>query len=65
MEEEPFRGAFPVFVGDDLTMSTLCRRELTRRHSIKVGPGRTPRGGASRCAIGARLVEQAKKETIR
>jgi len=42
MQEEPFRGRTPVFVGDDITdeygFATVNR---LRGHSVKVGPGRT------------------------
>jgi trehalose 6-phosphate phosphatase len=42
MQEEPFRGRTPVFVGDDITdeygFATVNR---LRGHSLKVGPGRT------------------------
>ena len=42
MQEEPFRGRTPVFVGDDSTdeygFATVNR---LHGHSVKVGPGRT------------------------
>src|SRR5207244_13246052 len=42
MQEDPFRGRIPVFVGDDSTdeygFATVNR---LRGHSVKVGPGRT------------------------
>lgn len=42
MQEEPFRGRIPVFVGDDITdeygFATVNRLQ---GHSVKVGPGRT------------------------
>ena len=42
MQEEPFRGRTPVFVGDDITdeygFATVNR---LHGHSVKVGPGRT------------------------
>src|SRR5256884_6403606 len=42
MQEDPFRGRTPVFVGDDITdeygFPTVNRRH---GHSVKVGPGRT------------------------
>src|SRR3989454_11596751 len=42
MQEEPFRGRTPVFIGDDTTdeygFATVNR---LHGHSVKVGPGRT------------------------
>jgi trehalose 6-phosphate phosphatase len=42
MEEAPFRGRTPVFVGDDITDEYgFATVNGLRGHSIKVGPGRT------------------------
>src|SRR2546430_17239074 len=61
MQEDPFRGRTPVFVGDDITdeygFATVNR---LHGHSVKVGPGRTVahwrrRGVGAGCAwVGAR-----------
>src|SRR2546429_4190366 len=49
MQEEPFRGRTPVFVGDDSTDEhAFVTLNGLRGHSVKVGPGRTAARGRLR-----------------
>ena len=64
MQEEPFRGRTPVFVGDDSTDEhAFVTVNGLRGHSVKVGPGRTAARGRLRDvrAVRAWLEQRAAK----
>src|SRR5436190_1179111 len=65
MQEEPFRGRTPVFIGDDTTdeygFATVNR---VHGHSVQVGPGRTVAGCRLRDvgAVGALLAQRPEED---
>src|SRR6266702_4285303 len=67
MQEEPFRGRTPVFVGDDSTDEhAFVTVNGLRGHSVKVGPGRTAARGRLRDVRAVRAwLEQRAAELAR